>query len=128
MDPSCTVLVVDDDIKCQTFLGEFLGLLGYRVEMASDGMEALERLEDPAMRPCVIILDLMMPVMSGWEFRREQVLDPRLASIPVVFVSGVVKDLSREVEAAQVKDFLRKPFDLNALAAAVNRHCLESRA
>jgi two-component system chemotaxis response regulator CheY len=125
MSRSGTVLVVDDDVGCRAFLGEFLGLLGYRVESVGDGLEALEHLSDPAQRPCVIVLDLMMPVMSGWEFRREQARDARLADIPVVLISGVVKDLGREAEAVQVRDYLIKPFDLNALAAAIGRHCIE---
>jgi CheY-like chemotaxis protein len=128
MSQSCTVLVVDDDDGCRTFLGEFLTLLGYKVETAGDGLEALEHLADPGLRPCVIVLDLMMPVMSGWEFRREQARDARLASIPVVLVSGVVKDLGQEAEAVQVKDYVKKPFDLNALAAAIGRHCVEAQA
>jgi CheY-like chemotaxis protein len=114
-----TVLVVDDDEACRAFLGEYLGLLGYQVELAGDGLEALDRLASLKRQPCVIILDLMMPVMSGWEFRREQARDARLAQIPVLLISGVVGDLRGESEA----NFLKKPFDLNALAAAVNRHC-----
>jgi CheY-like chemotaxis protein len=128
MSQSCTVLVVDDDAGCREFLGEFLSLLGYKVETANDGLEALEHLAEPHAPPCVIVLDLMMPVMSGWEFRREQARDARLASIPVVLVSGVVSDLGHEAETAQVKDFVKKPFNLNALAAAVGRHCVEAQA
>src|SRR5450432_4374322 len=128
MSQSCTVLVVDDDVGVRDFLGEFLGLLGYKVETAGDGLEALEHLADPSLQPCVIVLDLMMPVMSGWEFRREQARDARLANIPVVLVSGVVSDLGQEADGVQVKDFVKKPFDLNALAAAVGRHCIELQA
>jgi CheY-like chemotaxis protein len=120
-----TVLVVDDDAGCRSFLGEYLELLGYHVETAGDGLDALEQLESLAPRPCVIVLDLMMPVMSGWEFRREQARDLKLASIPVVLISGVAKDLHDAAEATQVKDYLKKPLDLNALAAAVHRHCAE---
>jgi len=121
-----TILVVDDDVGCREFLGEYLALLGYRVETASDGLDALEHLEDSVQRPCVIVLDLMMPVMSGWEFRREQARDARLASIPVVLISGLVRDLKGVADTAGVTDYLKKPLDLNALAAALNRHCAEA--
>jgi CheY-like chemotaxis protein len=67
----------------------------------------------------VILLDLMMPVMDGWEYREQQRRDPDLTAIPVVVLSAVARS-HRSIDAAEV---LAKPFDLDALLAAVRRHC-----
>src|SRR5919206_1695644 len=80
------VLVVEDDFAIRETLRELLEDEGYRVAWAANGKEALARLHERA--PRVILLDLMMPVMDGWEFRVAQQRDPALASIPVVVISA----------------------------------------
>src|SRR5258707_15538086 len=83
---SC-ILVVEDDAMTRESIVDLLGEAGYSVTEATNGAEALEKLrQGPA--PCVILLDLMMPVMSGQEFRREQLTDPALAAIPGIVVSA----------------------------------------
>src|SRR5262249_1755713 len=81
------VLVVDDDSDIRGALCELLEDEGYRVVAASNGEEALVYLNSRE-RPCVILLDLMMPVMDGWEFRRQQQKDPRWSQIPVVVITA----------------------------------------
>src|SRR5262245_23155992 len=81
------VLVVDDDEEIRNALTEFLSDEGYGVVSASNGREALASLRE-GVHPSVILLDLMMPVMDGWDFRAEQLRDPGLRDIPVVVITA----------------------------------------
>src|SRR5437588_12112485 len=82
------VLVVEDDAVLNGAIKMLLEWEGYEVDCAANGSDALDRLREQG-RPSVILLDLLMPVLSGWEFRDEQKRDPALADIPVVVVSAV---------------------------------------
>ena len=116
-----TVFVVEDDPELREALTYLLEYHGYRVDGAANGREALDYLRRETA-PCVILLDLMMPVMDGWEFREAQLGDPALASIPTVVVSA----FSRRDEAAErirANAFLAKPIDPEALLATVGRYC-----
>jgi CheY-like chemotaxis protein len=124
MDP-CGVMVVDDDLGCRELLGDYLGLVGYQVELAADGREALERLQAANRRPCVILLDLLMPVMGGREFLRQQLRDPKLADIPVVVVSAAVREVRHEAAAGNIQEYLNKPLRLKDLDEVMSRHCPE---
>jgi CheY-like chemotaxis protein len=116
---SCTVFVVEDDLDTRDMLGRFLELEGFHVELAANGKQALERLS-AGVHPCVILLDLMMPVMDGWQFRREQVRDRGLAEIPVIVVSAAGKDRLAEIDA---NAYLSKPVDLEQLLERVSQYC-----
>jgi CheY-like chemotaxis protein len=118
---SGSVLVVDDDADIRDSIGDILELRGYEVTRAANGREALDRLRN-GPRPCVILLDLMMPVLNGWEFREQQKSDQALASVPVVVISG---DGSTDQKAASigVQEYLRKPLELSAILDVVRRHC-----
>jgi CheY-like chemotaxis protein len=107
------VLVVEDHADSRELLAEFLEALGYEVEVAEHGLQALERLRS-APPPAVMVLDLMMPVMSGWELMRYVREDPSLCSLPVVVVSGAgnAQPLPEGILGA-----VPKPVDLNALQA-----------
>jgi CheY-like chemotaxis protein len=115
------VLVVDDDADIRDSIGDILELRGYDVSRAANGREALDRLRR-GPRPCVILLDLMMPVLNGWEFREQQRGDAALAEVPVVIISG---DGSTDQKAASVgvSEYLRKPLELSAILDVVRRHC-----
>jgi two-component system response regulator MprA len=93
---------------------------GLVAEGAVDGLDALARLREHGAPPSLIVLDLMMPRMDGWQFRRAQKLDPRLAGIPVLILSG---DGQTERKAAQLGavGYLRKPVALDALVEMVSR-------
>lgn len=80
-------MVVDDDPAVRKILGEILREEGYEVIELTNGQAALDRLRSGA-RPDLILLDLMMPVLDGWQFRNQQLLDPALAEIPVVAMSA----------------------------------------
>src|SRR5512136_1149583 len=85
------VLVVEDDRDMREALVEVLRLESYLVDAAGDGSQALELAR--RRHPDVILLDLMMPVMSGWEFRATQLQDERIAAIPVIVMSAYHNDL-----------------------------------
>src|SRR5690349_24594897 len=97
------VYVVEDYSDLRHTIGEALEAQGYAVVSAANGAEALEALRRDDARPCLILLDLMMPVMNGYECRKEQRADPELAGIPVV----VIPAPARNCLAADL--FLAKP-------------------
>jgi len=118
-----SILVVEDDEGAREALSDILTEEGFDVRLAANGREALEQLEG-GMRPCVILLDLVMPVMDGWEFRQRQLRQEGLAPIPVVVLTATTGD---GPEAVPASDVLRKPVDFDALLARVESHC-ERRA
>ena len=82
-----TVLLVNDDPDASEALGCLLEYEGYRVESAEDGREALQKLR-AGLEPSIILLDLIMPVMDGYQFRAEQLKDRDLAGIPIIVYSA----------------------------------------
>jgi len=116
------VLVVDDDAAIREALSDLLGDEGYRVATATNGAEALTLLRPPEeLRPCVILLDLMMTVMSGQEFYAEQQRDPDLATIPIVVISA---DGNLALKAAAFGgQFLSKPVRLETVLGVLDRLC-----
>jgi len=119
MHASASVLLVEDDADIRETLRTMLELDGYRVAEAENGRRALELLQAGA-RPSVILLDLMMPVMNGWQFREEQNRDPGLAAIPVVVISGDGR-IAEKANGLGAAGCLRKPVDLDLLLATVAR-------
>ena len=115
------LLVVDDDAAIRETLAELLRDEGYFVVTAANGQEALDKLHESGAPPCLIILDLMMPVMSGDEFYREKQRDPQLATIPVVVISAD-GNLSRKA-ATFGGEYLAKPVKLDVVLDTVERHC-----
>jgi CheY-like chemotaxis protein len=92
--PRPCILIVEDNADLRDSLAELLQYEGYEVARAANGQEALRYLRE-CPPPCLILLDLMMPVMNGWEFRKQQLLDPTLSSIPVAIVTGVRNSLDQ---------------------------------
>ena len=109
-----TVMVVEDDATIRELVMQVLTFEGFMAVGAGDGREALRRLKEGHVRPEVILLDLMMPVMDGWHFRAEQLKDPALAQIPVVVMSAVADEMPAEGHVS-------KPFGVDALLDAVSR-------
>jgi CheY-like chemotaxis protein len=113
------VLVVEDDPRWRAALARLLEKKGYLVRCAADGLEALDCLRT-APRVGVILLDLNVPVLDGWEFLRRRQLDPAMASIPVIVVSALGEAAARGGAPGGV-DYLQKPVDVEELFAAVER-------
>lgn len=118
------ILIADDDPDVRESLRLLLELQGHTVDEARNGQEALHRL-DAGAPPCVIVLDLMMPVMDGWQFRRAQLQNPLVASVPVLVISAVPAHLQRVSELAAHRVF-PKPFDYDDLLAEVDTICARS--
>ena len=116
------VLVVDDDNEIRETMVEILNDEGYEAVGASNGVEALAQLRDPADRWCLVLLDLMMPNMDGRAFRAEQLQDPAIAPIPVVIVSAM-NDVAAAAEELQVAAHMTKPIPLRELIQVVRQFC-----
>jgi CheY-like chemotaxis protein len=113
------ILVVDDDADLREALVAGLEREGHQVIAATDGERALQLLRWGIV-PDVIMLDLMMPVMDGWEFRRQQLTDPTLAPIPVIVVSAD-PEARRLLGSPGVRAVLAKPVDFETLLGALDR-------
>jgi CheY-like chemotaxis protein len=116
------VLVVDDDLTTRLILTSVLTKAGYTVDTAASGMEALAWLYATPAQPCVIMLDILMPGMTGWELLARLRADAALAAIPVVVITGAVE---REIGALlpKVVAVIAKPIDVGALLEVVARCC-----
>jgi CheY-like chemotaxis protein len=115
----CPVLIVEDDADLREMMAQLLSLEGYQTATVANGREALEYLHNGEV-PDLILLDLMMPVMDGWEFRRRQEADPALANVPVVILSALDQNRAADVTAAA---FLKKPLDFDRLLQLVRSFC-----
>ncbi len=114
-----SILLVEDDFDVREALVETLRDRGYQVESASDGEQALQLLR-AGSRPGLILLDLMMPRMSGSEFRMVQQVDPALAHLPVVLLSADGR-MEEKAISLKVQGAIRKPIDLDELFAVIER-------
>jgi CheY-like chemotaxis protein len=102
-----TILVVDDDVAVRQTMVRFLGMEGFIVVEASNGREALAHLQT-GCDAAAILLDLRMPVMDGWAFRKAQRADPTITSIPVIVISGGDAHRFHELEAVAAFEKLVK--------------------
>jgi CheY-like chemotaxis protein len=120
------ILIVEDCDEIRIDLAELLRDEGYEVVTARHGAEAIALL-DSGLQPALILLDLMMPVMDGWQFRKEQLEKPVLAPIPVVLLTGAgnAQKHARDLKAVGC---VQKPFDLEDLLGAVSEHCSRAHA
>jgi len=111
------VLVVDDDNDLRVSLAEALEELGYAVSQAVNGEEGLQALKppDPTERPDVVLLDLLMPVVNGWQFCEVKGGDPTTAAIPVIVMSGAVSKDPASPYYIDVHDYIAKPVELAEL-------------
>ncbi|MFI5364823.1 MAG: response regulator [Candidatus Binatia bacterium] len=115
------VLLVEDDLDIRQSMRSLLELDGFKVVTAANGAQALSKLRR-GLRPCVILLDLMMPIMDGFEFRKEQMQDEALSVIPVVVYSGHYNPKACAARLGATA-LLQKPLDVDALLKLVENHC-----
>ncbi|MFP2930275.1 response regulator [Pyxidicoccus sp. 3LG] len=116
------VMVIEDDREIREALLELLEDHGCEVVGASNGERALAYLKSTDSLPCLILLDLMMPVMDGHAFREAQFQDPVLAKIPVVVVSAY-RDVQANAEKLKAATYIKKPPKLEELTSAIAQHC-----
>jgi CheY-like chemotaxis protein len=121
------VLIGEDEPDNQVILQTVVeSLLGARAEVAADGLAVLASVS--RQRPNVILLDLMMPGLDGFQVTRQLKANPETASIPIVAVSALARPDDREAAlAAGCDDFVRKPFELDALEAIIRTHLGDGR-
>jgi len=120
-----TVLVVDDDHDLREAVSTVLEERGFHILGACNGREALDLLRGDGERPSAILLDLMMPVMDGLQFREEQLSDPELSPIPVIVMTAHGRS---PIELLRASGFLRKPFAAGALIGMLAKLGLEPHA
>ncbi|MFB6350826.1 MAG: response regulator [Bradymonadaceae bacterium] len=113
------ILVVEDEDDLRDSIAEVLRLQGYDVSTAANGRQGLDQLHEVDQAPSLILLDLMMPVMDGWTFRRRQLAEEDLADIPVVVFTSA-KDAG--VEDLDVEAVLEKPAAIERLIETVDEH------
>jgi CheY-like chemotaxis protein len=120
------VLIVEDDIDTREMLATLLSTRGFHAVAAEDGLEALHLLRTVRRRapevPCLVLLDLKMPRLGGHEFRRAQLGDPTVASVPVAVMSGAM-DLEQRAKALGAVATVAKPIDFDRLFDIVDRYC-----
>ena len=112
-----TVLIVEDEEELREIMREALEMYGYSVVTASEGQAALDAIAQ-AERVCLVILDLLMPGMNGWDFFAQMRERPELAHVPVVIHSSLP-----ERAPAGVNGVLRKPVELEGLLSVVRTYC-----
>jgi CheY-like chemotaxis protein len=120
-DSTRCVLIVEDDDDTRDSMRALLETQGYDVQPAINGADALARLR-AGLQPCVILLDLMMPVMDGFEFRVVQRADPLLADIPVIAYSGHY-DVAENAARLGTVAYFQKPVAFEELISLVAVHC-----
>jgi DNA-binding response OmpR family regulator len=119
MDPPCKgVLIVEDDEDIRDTIKLALEMAGYRAYTAANGREGIDALAF-IPRPCVILVDLMMPVLDGWGFAKEVRADERLAGIPLVVLTA----LGGAAETIKADRVLMKPLNLDGLYDTVREFC-----
>jgi CheY-like chemotaxis protein len=115
MQHAHSILVVDDDPDTCQAMADLLGAHGYRAFKARDGQEALRKLRS-RKKPCLLLLDLMMPRMTGWELLELHRENARLSSVPLVLVTGWT-----DTDIAQAKAMIPKPLDPDRLLRTLRR-------
>ena len=117
-----TVLIVEDDEETAESLAETLRIMGYRSEIAANGRIALDRLHAAPAKYCLVLLDVMMPEMDGWDFLTAQRADHSIGAIPVVVVSAALGATARAAQTSAV-GVLPKPVDATALEVMLQQYC-----
>jgi CheY-like chemotaxis protein len=118
------VLIVEDDADVREFMNVLLSHSGFETVTATNGAEALKVVRE--RRPCLVLLDLMMPVMDGWTFRAKQLEDPAIADVPVVCLTALSEgqQLTERLHAP----CLKKPVEFGDLLEEVRRACIERQS
>jgi CheY-like chemotaxis protein len=119
-----SILVIEDDKDIRETIAQVLEIEGYPVASASNGAEAVQVLEK-LPKPSLILLDLMMPIMNGWQFMEKQKDDTAFASLPVVVVSALPANAAfADVKAVEgAVGYIKKPISLTALMEVVQQYC-----
>lgn len=124
MSEAIRITLIEDDEAIRETITAILAFAGYEVTAYANGQEALEGLNKADAAPEMILCDLMMPVMDGWQFLDAQERQREIHKVPVVVISADPSPLALEHEA--VREVVNKPFDLDALLVLVRKYCRRS--
>jgi DNA-binding response OmpR family regulator len=116
------VLIVEDDEDTAESLKDAIAAMGHESEIAGNGKVALERLRSEPTKYCLVLLDLVMPVMNGWDFLTEHHGDKVISDIPVIIVTAIPRAHTKGA-ATDAAAFLPKPVDTARLKAALRQYC-----
>ena len=115
------IMVVDDEPDILFTVGQMLEVSGYEVIKAKDGKECLEKLDELPNNPDLILLDIMMPDVSGWDVAAKIKENPKWSSIPIVFLTAKGDTISIGMGGMASEDYIVKPFDVKDLIVRVNK-------
>jgi CheY-like chemotaxis protein len=116
------ILIVEDENDIRESLKEFLESENFSVATAVNGEDALQKLSNSSI-PKLILLDLLMPVMNGMEFRRRQVRDQRIADVPVIIMSA--DNLTPDKAGDLGTKFLKKPMEIDSMLSMIHEHFIQ---
>jgi len=116
------VLLVEDDLDISESIQTILVEENYHVQCKYNGREALEYLTNTEVEPSLILLDVMMPFMNGYQFREAQLKNPRIANIPTIILSAANE--LQDDEQFHFNDFIQKPLDIETLLQAIKKNIL----
>lgn len=115
------IMVVDDEPDILFTVGQMLEMSGYEVIKAADGKECLQKLNESTAIPDLILLDIMMPDVSGWDVAAKIKENPKWNSIPIVFLTAKGDTMSIGMGGMAAEDYIVKPFDVKDLIVRVNK-------
>lgn len=121
------VLIIDDSIDILSSMRLFLEVNGFDVSTAENGKIALEQLHTDQILPDVIILDTMMPIMDGFEFRKEQLKNKKFAQIPTLVTTALPTNAIAEIDHEQFPHILKKPIDVEEILAFLNQQAVHKK-
>jgi CheY-like chemotaxis protein len=121
------ILIVEDDDETAHGVADVLRIFGYQSRLAGNGKVALEMLRSAPHEYCIVLLDIMMPVMDGWTFLDQHRADATLSQIPVIIVSAVLNAAARSAATLAV-EVLPKPVDTARLRMSIARYCCRGAA
>ena len=115
------IMVVDDEPDILTTVGQMLEMSGFEVIQAVDGKECLRKLDELAINPDLILLDIMMPDVSGWDVAAKIKENPKWSNIPIVFLTAKGDTMSIGLGGMASEDYIVKPFDVKDLISRIQR-------
>jgi len=116
------ILLIEDDLDISEAIQSILEGEGFSIKCKFNGKEAIDYLRDTVNIPSLILLDLMMPIMNGYDFRLEQLKDNKISNIPTILLSAAGKYQDQDIDKLNFNESLKKPIDLESLIDVVKRN------
>ncbi len=120
------IMIVDDDPDIRSTIEQILESQGHKTITLKDGFNFFNKLRQ-GEKPHLILLDIMMPAMSGWEIQRRLQANPNWRQIPIIFVTGRTTDTAKKMCKKYGIDYIEKPFDINTLKKRVRKALIKKK-